>query len=194
MSKLSVLPPTFTPAKAIAAGVPRHRVYSWRDEGEIVEISRGVYRKASAPESEHVDLIAASARAPRAVVCLVSALAVHELTDEIPAAVQMALPRGVNVPKIAYPPVEFSRFDATSFDVGRTDFEAAPGEYVPIYSAERTIADVMRLRHLVGDTVAYRALRGYLSRRSARPAELLQVARQLGDSGPLARAVDVVVG
>lgn len=193
MSKLSVLSPTFTPAAAIAAGVPRHQVYSWRDAGEIVELSRGVYRKASAPESEHVDLIAASVRAPRAVVCLVSALAVHELTDEIPNAVQMAVPRGVNVPRITYPPVEFSRFDAATFDLGRIDFEAARGEYVPVYGPERTVADVMRLRHLVGDTVAYRALREYLARRSARPAELLEIARRLGGSGPLARAVDVVL-
>lgn len=193
MTELSVLPDTFTPAAALAVGVPRHRVYSWRDAGEVIELSRGVYRKASAPETEHVDLIAASVRAPRGVVCLVSALAVHELTDEIPRAVQMAVPRGVNVPRIAYPPVGFSRFDPATFDVGRIDFEAAPGEHVPVYSAERTVADVMRLRHLVGDTVAYRAVREYLARRSARPAELLDIAKRLGDSGPLARVVDVVL-
>jgi hypothetical protein len=127
---LNQVPATFTPADAVAAGVPRHAVYGWRDAGQIVEISRGVYRKADAPTTAYVDLIAVAKRAPRGVVCLVSALAVHELTDEIPSAVQMAVPNGVNVPRIAYPPTEFSRFDADTFDLGRIRFEAAHGEWV----------------------------------------------------------------
>lgn len=190
---LELLPPTFTPAEAVAAGCTRHAVYTLRDAGEVVEISRGVYRKASAPETAHIDLIAAAKRAPRGVICLVSALAVHELTDEIPAAVQMAVPRGVNVPTISYPPVEFSRFDPTTFDNGRTLFEAAPDEMVPVYDAERAVADAMRLRHLVGDAVALRALRAYLARPAARPPELVSMARQIGDAGPLLRAVEVVL-
>lgn len=190
---LERLPATFTPAEAVAAGVRRHRLYSWRDTGAIVEISRGVYRKADAPTTAYLDLIAAAKRAPRAVVCLVSALAVHELTDEIPLAVQLALPNGVNVPHVAYPPVEFSRFDPATFTLGRQTFEAAPDEQVAVFSPERAVADTMRLRHRIGDQVALGALRTYLARRSARPGELAQVARQLGDAGPLLDAIRVML-
>jgi len=190
---LDILPPSFTPAEAVAAGVSRRVVYALRDAGEIVEISRGIYRKASAPVTAHLDLIAAAKRAPRAVVCLTSALAVHELTDEIPPAVQMALPRGVNIPKITYPPVTFSRFDPATFTLGRMMFSAAPGEPVAVYNPERAVADAMRLRHLVGDTVALRALRTYLARPSARPGDLIATARALGDAGPLLHAIQVVL-
>ncbi|MFD5648693.1 hypothetical protein [Streptomyces sp. NPDC127039] len=43
-------------------------------EGEIDELSRGVYRRADAPERAHADLLAVCARAPRAVLCGESAL------------------------------------------------------------------------------------------------------------------------
>jgi hypothetical protein len=190
---LDSVPATFTPAEAVAAGVARHAVYDWRDAGQIIEISRGVYRKADAATTAYLDLIAVAKRAPRGVVCLASALAVHELTDEIPSAVQMAVPNGVNVPRIAYPPTEFSRFDARTFDLGRTRFEAAPGEWVPVYAPERAVADAMRLRHRVGDDVALRALRAYLSRRDASAGKLAALARQLGDAGELLRAIQVVL-
>src|SRR5574342_387589 len=134
LDELNDMKTTFTPAEAVAAGVRRHTVYAWRDAGLIIELSRGVYRKSDAPATIHLDLIAVAKRAPRAVVCLVSAVVVHDLTDEIPAKVQMALPAGVNVPHIAYPPTEFSRFDPHTFDLGRQKYEAAPDEWIAVYS------------------------------------------------------------
>ncbi|GAB3998621.1 hypothetical protein GCM10029992_24930 [Glycomyces albus] len=91
--QLDELPATFTLLEVIAAGGSRRAVYSWRDSGKVVQISRGVYRKADAAETAYLDVLAAAMRAPRGVVCLVSALALHELTDDIPPAVQLAVPR-----------------------------------------------------------------------------------------------------
>ncbi|GEM_PF-4574213 len=86
-----------------------------------------------------------------------------------------------------------SRFDARTFELGRERFEASPGEWVAVYSPERAVADAMRLRHRVGDPVALRALRAYLSRRYARPGRLAELARELGDAGELLRAMQVVL-
>jgi predicted transcriptional regulator of viral defense system len=187
------LPATFTPADVAEAGLPRHATYAWRDAGLIVELTRGVYRKADAPETAHVDLLAATTRAPRSIVCLVSALTIHDLTDEIPPSIQLAVPRGVHPPQISYPPVEFSRFDPITFDLGREAFEAAPGEFVPVYSAERAVADCMRLRHRVGDTIAIRALRTYISRHHNKAGDLMAIARQIGDAAALSKTIQVVL-
>jgi hypothetical protein len=51
-------------------------------------LSRGVFRQADAPLASYPDFLAVARRVPRAIVCLVSAAAVHDLADEIPAAVQ----------------------------------------------------------------------------------------------------------
>ncbi|QSB06032.1 type IV toxin-antitoxin system AbiEi family antitoxin domain-containing protein [Natronoglycomyces albus] len=191
--QLDELPATFTLPEVIAAGGSRRAVYSWRDSGKVVQISRGVYRKADAAETAYLDVLAAARRAPRGVVCLVSALALHELTDEIPPAVQLAVPRGVNPPSITYPPVETHRFDAATFDIGKQLFDVAPGESVNVYSPERAIADAMRLRHLVGENVALAALRSYLAEKRGQPAELMNVARSLGRASVLADAMRVLL-
>ncbi|WP_461122682.1 type IV toxin-antitoxin system AbiEi family antitoxin domain-containing protein [Saccharothrix stipae] len=190
---LDDLPDTFTTATARAHGLHFRDLYRLRDGGEVVELSRGVFRRAGAPAPSLPDLLAIAYRVPNAVVCCVSAAAVHDLTDEIPIAVQFAVPRVQRPPRIDYPPTEVFRFNADTFELGRTDVEAAPGEAIRVYSEERTVVDLMRLRHRLGEPIALVALRRYLGHRSARPGQLLEIARRLGVHGPVRTAVDVVI-
>ncbi|WP_246842815.1 hypothetical protein [Allokutzneria sp. NRRL B-24872] len=139
------------------------------------------------------DLLALAHRAPGAIVCCVSALAVHDLTDEIPVAVQFAVPRHARPPVISQPPVEVFRFAGATFELGLTMVEAAPGEDVRVYGPERTVVDMMRLRSRLGESLAYTALRRYTSRAGARPGELLRIARALHVLGPVRSALDVVI-
>jgi len=187
------LPATFTTGEAERVGVWRRELYRLRDTGLVHELSRGVYRKADAPESAHLDMLAVARRAPRGVVCLVSALSLHDLTDEVPAAVQIAVPRGTHRPRIAFPATEVSEFDAETFDLGREEAEVAPGERIAVYGPARSVVDAMRMRARVGGPVALRALRRYLTRRGAQPAELLRYARALDVEGPVRQAVDAVL-
>ncbi|MGH3755540.1 MAG: type IV toxin-antitoxin system AbiEi family antitoxin domain-containing protein [Pseudonocardiaceae bacterium] len=191
--RLAALPATFTTGQAELAGLWRRDLYGLRDDGVVSEISRGVYRKVQAPETAHLALLAVAHRAPSAVVCLISALALHELTDEVPAAVQIAVPRGTYRPRIAYPPTEVSEFDPRTFDLGVHEREVAPGERVRIYGPARSVVDVMRLRHRVGEPVALRALRHWVQRPEADLAELLDYARALDVEGPVRQAVEAVL-
>ena len=153
------LPDTFTTRTARARGVHPRNLYAWRDGGEIVELSRGVFRRADAPPASYPDLLAVAYRAPRAIVCCMSAAAVHDLTDEIPTAVQIAVPTHHRPPQITYPPTEVLRFDVTTFELGLSSAEAAPEEQIRIYDPARTVVDLMRLRHRLGEPLAHAALR-----------------------------------
>jgi predicted transcriptional regulator of viral defense system len=186
------LPPTFTTAEARRVGMHPRDLYRARDEGVIVELSRGVFRRADAPQPSYPDLLAVAHRAPGAVVCLLSAAAVHDLTDEQPLAVQIAVPRRSWRPRIEYPPVEVFQFDARTFDLGLQSVEAAPGEPVQAYCPARTVVDLMRLRRRIGEPVALAALRRYLASPGARPGQVLEVARALDVLGPVRHAVDVL--
>lgn len=188
-----MLPDTFTTAWANKAGLHFRDLYRLRDEGGLLELSRGVFRKADAPAPTWPDLLAVSVRAPLAVVCCVSAADVHDLTDEIPREVQLAVPRGQRPPRIDYPPTEVFRFSPTTFHLGLTEVEAAPDENVRVYDAERTVVDLMRLRGRLGEPLALSALRRYLLRRGARPGQVLALARQFGVFGPVRAAVDAVI-
>ena len=187
------LPDTFTTRTARQRGIHPRDLYRWRDDGEIVELSRGVFRRADAPPASYPDLLAVAYRAPRAIVCCVSAAAVHDLTDQLPAAVQIAVPRHDRPPRIVYPPTEVFRFDPDTFGLGLSSVEAASGERVRIYDPTRTIVDLMRLRHRLGEPLAHGALHHYLRRRDAQPSQLLRLAADLGVSGPVRRALDVAI-
>jgi hypothetical protein len=143
------------------------------------------------PTATYPDFLAVAHRAPRAIVCLASAAAVHDLTDEMSAVVQIAVPKPSRPPHIAFPPTKVFRFDAETFELGLSSVEAAPGESIRIYDPPRTVADLMRLRHRFDGPVALAALRRYLGRRDAQPAALLQIAAALGVYGPVRVAVDI---
>ncbi len=191
MSGLAGLPATFTTGEAVAHGVHPRDLYAARDSGVIIELSRGVFRHAEASLATYPDFLAVAHRAPRAIVCLVSAAAVHDLTDEIPAVVQIAVPKPSRPPHIAFPPTKVFRFDAETFELGLSGVEAAPGEPIRIYDPPRTVVDLMRLRHRFGEPVALAALHRYLRRRDAQPAALLRIAAALDVYGPVRLAVDI---
>lgn len=187
------LPASFTTSQAAEHGVPRWRLYELREQGTIVPLSRGVWRLAEAPPTAHESLLAASLRAPHATVCLVSSLSFHDLTDEIPAAVDLAVARGRNRPRITHPPVRVHVFDAGTFDLRRGLVEVAPGEAVPIYDEVRSVVDAIRLRHQVGDDVAYGAVKALVDRRRAAVRELVEVATALACAGRVHEVLDVVL-
>ncbi|MGH3491379.1 MAG: type IV toxin-antitoxin system AbiEi family antitoxin domain-containing protein [Actinopolymorphaceae bacterium] len=190
--RLSALPATFTTGEALQADVHPRDLYRMRDQGDLLELSRGVFRRADAPVPRYPDLLAVAHRAPQAVVCLTSALAVHDLTDQVPAAVHIAVPRTARPPRIDHPPIEVSRFDVDTFELGVELVEAAEGERVRVYSAARTVVDVFRLRARLGESTALIALRRYVAGRDARVGELVEFARALHVAGPLRAALDVL--
>ena len=185
------LPNTFTARTARSLGVHPRDLYAWRDNGQIVELSRGVFRRADAPAASYPDFLAVAHRVPRAVVCCLSAAAVHDLTDELMVSVQIAVSRRSRPPQIDYPPTTPFRFDTSTFELGLSRLEAAPGEWVRIYDPTRTVVDLMRLRNRWGEPLAYGALRRYLRLPGAKPSVLLDYAAKLDVYGPIRSALDV---
>ena len=191
VTAITELPPTFTTGTALAAGLHPRDLYTARDIGLILELSHGVFRRADAPPASFPDLLAVAHRNSTAIACLLSAAAVHDLTDQIPATVQIAVPRTSRPPRISFPPTTVFRFEPSTFELGLTSLEAAPGEYVRVYDPARTVVDLMRLRHRIGEPTALAALHRYLRRRDSRPAELLKLAAALRVHGPVLHALDV---
>lgn len=163
-------------SEALAAGLNRRSLYALRDAGTIVELSRGVYRLASLPDLEAPDLVTVASRVPRGVVCLISALAYHELTTQIPHAVDMALPRGAAKPRIDYPPVNFYWFSGPAFTSG-IETHAVDRQKLRVYSAEKSVADAFKYRNKLGIDVALEALRTWRARRGGVIERLLEQAR-----------------
>jgi predicted transcriptional regulator of viral defense system len=192
--RMAQLTATFTAAQARTAEISSRDLAYLVHDGEVFELSRGVYRHAAAPESAHLDLLAVQLRAPSAVVCGESALALHELIDDIPDAIHIAVPRGARRPSISYPPVVVAQYAPATFNLDVEPFEAAEGETVRIYSAARSVVDAMRHRRRFGESLALSALGRYL-RAHGQPgaSEVLRVARELGSLPAVRLAVEAVL-
>jgi predicted transcriptional regulator of viral defense system len=79
--------PSFTSREARAVGVSSATLAHYIAKGDVERISRGVYRSKNAPEIQDFrweDLIFAARAVKDGVVCLISALAIYDLTEEIP--------------------------------------------------------------------------------------------------------------
>ena len=169
--------PTLRPGTAERAGMSRSGLYRAAREGRLERIARGIYLPSDAPAADW-DWIEAATRRPDATICLASALAHHELTDAIPAALDVAIPRGSRIPASAGA-VAWHQFDRATFDIGREEIPI-PGtdQTIRIYSPERSIADAFRLRREVGYELARESLKEWL-RRGGKPAHLMEVASRL---------------
>lgn len=185
------LPGVFSFTDAQRLGVSDRRLATMRSAGEIEQLGRGLYRRAEATGDP--DLLEIAARAPQATLCLTSALAHHDLTDEIPAVIDIALPRTQRQPKTAAP-VRWHRFDVETFKVGRELMEVG-GLTMGIYGAERTICDAFRLHHLEGTDQAIEALKRWLRRRGSQPSQLLIMAKHFGPRAetPIRQALEILL-
>ncbi len=177
-------------SELIKSGARWEDLYRLRDSGELIELSRGVYRLADAPATAHLDLVAVCRRAPEGMICLNSAASFWDLSDEMPDSVHLAISRGKHRPQIVYPPTRVHVFAAPTFSLGRVLQKVESGEEIAISSKERTVVDLLRLRSRVGRDLALSALRRYLQGGDAKPGELLAVARRLRVGSVMAEAIE----
>jgi predicted transcriptional regulator of viral defense system len=147
-------------ATAIQAGIHRRTLYAMRDEGVLEQLSRGLYRLADAPPLASPDLVAVAQRVPRGVICLISALAFHDLTTQIPHQVYIAISRDSEPPRVDYPPVRVFRFAGQAFAAG-IETRDLDGTQVRIYNREKTLADCFKYRNKIGLDTAVEALKRY---------------------------------
>ena len=161
---------------ALRLGIHRDTLWAMRDQGLLEHVSRGLYRPADAGPLADQDLIVVSKRVPGGVVCLLSALAFHDLTTQIPHEVHLALRRGRRRPRVEHPPVKVYWWSDPAIEQG-LDKRLMSGVEVLVTSAERSVADAFRYRKQLGIDLAVEALRAWRARRGSRPDALLKAAR-----------------
>jgi hypothetical protein len=157
--------------------------------GKIPRLSRGLYQLPDAPlEADHA-LAEARKLVPRAIVCLTSALAFHDLTDRMPAKVWLAITRTDRPSRNTQPPMRFVRFSPRRMTHGVT-IHPIEGVGVPITDPAYTVIDMFRYRGVVGLLLAIEGLKEALGTRTATPAELAKIAieeRAWGVRDPISR-------
>ncbi len=147
--------------EAIKLGINPKTLYQLRKDGEIKTIDRGIYLLVDDEiDIENIDIITTHKRLPKGVICLISALAFHNLTTQIPHYVYIAYQQGWRQPKLQYPPTQIFRYSEASFEAG-VEYHTINGLKIPIYSAAKTVVDCFKFRNRIGLDIAIEALRDY---------------------------------
>lgn len=160
---------------ALQCGIHPSVLYAMRDQGLIAPISRGLYRLSTAPPLANPDLVTVALRVPKGVVCLISALAYHDLTTQIPHEVYLAMPRGAEPPRLTHPPVRTFWFVGRAFSSG-IESHRVDGVAIRVYGPEKTLADCFKYRNKIGLDTTLEALRLYKERRRPDIDALLRYA------------------
>ena len=148
-------------------------------EGVIMRLSRGLYQLSDSPLDAHHALAEAALLVPKGVICLLSALAYHELTDRIPRRVWIAIGRKDWRPTVSHPPLRILHFSEEAL----TQFvETRRIEQVDVRMTNpaRTVVDCFKYQSTVGRNVAVEGLREVLRSRKASPADLHRAASEMG--------------
>ena len=132
----------FTSKEAKQCGVSTETLAYYVKAGELERLGRGLYRGIHAPTLQSFqweDLITAVRGVENGVICLTSALALYELTDEIPRQHWIAISHGTS--HHASPMVKIIRMRNHSLGKTTIDIDST---VVSIFDRERTILDAFR--------------------------------------------------
>lgn len=163
-------------SEALRIGIHPRILYAMRDANIIETLSRGLYRLRDLPPLSCPDLTVVAVKVPKGVLCLISALAYHDLTSQIPHVIYLALPSGAEPPRLAYPPLRLVWFSGDAFTYG-IEAHSVDGVELRVYSPEKTLADCFKFRNKIGLDVALEALKLYRARPSFSIDALMQAAR-----------------
>src|SRR3989338_4194861 len=157
----------------IKAGFYKAIIGEALNAGQIERISRGIYGLCEPPDVSHPDFVTVSAVVPKGVICLISALSFHEVTDEIPHYTDVAIPAQSRAKEIRNLPVRFYRFSRKTWQAGIEEHHIG-GCTIRVYSLAKTIADCFKFRNQIGTDVARKALKTAFEEKKATHLEIIK--------------------
>ena len=159
-----------------AIGLPRQYLARLHHQGKLKRPGRGIYTLADAKVTERHSYAEVAKRVPKAAICLLSALAFHEITTQNPASVWIALPKGARKPALDSPSLRIVRLSGLSLTKGIENHQV-DGVPVRVYSPAKTVADCFKFRNKIGLDIAIESLKDCLRQKRASINEIYRYAR-----------------
>jgi predicted transcriptional regulator of viral defense system len=168
----------FTTGQAAAAGYSPQLLRKYLGNGRIMRERRGIYRLVHFPASEHEDLVVDWLWTEKVgVFSHETALALHDLSDALPAKLHMTIPASWRRRRLRVPPGLVLHY-ADLGDDDQTGFSA-----VPVTSPRRTLWDCIAANvspDLVWQAVLQALRRGLISKQDT--AELSDALDRIPES------------
>lgn len=176
-----------------AIGIQTREIQKLVESGHIVKVKPGLYRLAVIQPRETSGMVEVCLAMPKAVICLTSALAFHELTTFVPTAISFAIPRSHKPVKLFRPSNEPYYFSEKQYKAGIEHKETKAG-VIQIYGPEKTVCDIFRYRNKLGEDIALEGLKEYLRRRNRDLNKLMKIAEVCRVKGIVSQYIKAIVG
>ncbi len=165
----------FRPRDVLPLGVSFRQLQRLAAEGTVEKLGGGLYRLSEVEPNELETIAMVGSAAPNAIVCLLTALRVHEIGTQSPHEVWVAFDRKGRKPRRVPTRLRIVRFSGAMLTYGVVQ-RSMLGVPVSITSPARTVVDCFRYRNKVGIDVAMEALRDAVRSRIATVGEIARAA------------------
>jgi|SRR3989338_381662 len=163
-----------TTKEAGRLGIGRNTLSLFVKSGKLKRLERGVYATSVDILFDPLgSFVPAVIKVPEGVVCLISALKLYELTDEMAEEKWIAIPHAKKVKPFSN--VRFIRLRGLNYKLGMTVKKYKNYE-IRIYNREKTIIDCFKY---LPRELALKALREYLKQKDQNIDKLISYGRKL---------------
>lgn len=165
----------FRPRDVVTLGLTYYQLQRLVAEGQVERMGSGLYRLAAVEATELETIAMVASAVPHAIVCLLSALRVHDIGTQSPRQVWLAIDRKARKPRRLPAAVTIVRFSGQMLTYGVVT-QSMQGVPVRITTPARTVVDCFRYRNKIGLDVAMEALRDAVRSRKAMVSEIDRAA------------------
>lgn len=165
-----------TTAQVTEAGIPRRCLSTMIKAGHIYKMDRGIY---SLPDVWEDELFVAQNRFSKGVFSHETALYLHALTDRTPIRYTMTFPSGYNTDGVKKQGIVAKISILENYNLGIIEMPSPSGHPLMVYDIERTLCDIVKVRHKADIQVINQAMKSYASSKSKDIAKLMSYADQL---------------
>ena len=165
----------FRPRDVKSLGVTYYQIQRMVAEGVAEKAGAGLFRLTDAAVTEMETIAMVASAVPHAIVCLLSALRVHDIGTQSPRQVWLAIDRKARRPTRVPAAIRVVRFSGQMLSYG-VSTQSMQGVPVRITSPARTVVDCFRYRNKIGLDVAIEALKDAVRSKKAMIGEIDRAA------------------
>ncbi len=165
----------FRARDVVRLGLTYYRLQQMVSAGRVERVGSGLYRLADVEATEMETIAMVASAVPHAIVCLLSALRIHEIGTQSPHQVWLAIDRKARKPTRLPAKTSIVRFSAQMLTYGVVAL-SIQGVRVRVTNPARTVVDCFRYRNKIGLDVAMEALRDSVRLRKAMVSEIDRAA------------------
>lgn len=179
-----------TTEMVVAAGFSRGNIKYLEEKGLIEKSARGIY---ILPKVWDDDFFNFQRRFKRGIYSHETALFLLDLTDRTPNQFHMTFPSNYNLTKAKEAGICCTQCNETMYERGIIEVDSPGGNKVRVYSAERTLCDILRTRSHTDIQIVTDAMKRYTMAKERNIPVLAEYAENLNVEKRLRAYLEVLL-